>query len=115
MGVNKKRVSLFVMIILAVVYYLVTDPDGPLAIKDLPFGVELVMMLNIFILAGLGITMIEFGPSVFFNGGNADTNEYKLIIMAKEEGSSGELYVGSSIRMLAYAIIVATCINSILS
>ena len=112
---SRKHVSLLVTALMAIIYYVVTDPDMGL-VENLPYGVELMMVLNVFIIAGLCITLVEMAPVIFFDGNDQiDGDERELVRRAKQDPvGASNVYLGNSIRVVGYSIIIAMSIMVVL-
>ena len=104
----KRTLSLFVMIIVFVGYYLSTDPDSKF-MQNLPFGVPLILTLNIFVIAIIGIVVIEFVPDYFVD---KIYGKEELLREKAETTPSGAGYamIAKSIRILSYGIILSASI-----
>jgi hypothetical protein len=110
MNATRKNISVLVFVALGIIYYLFTDPDLGI-ISNLPFGAELLIVLNIFVLSALSIALIEMAPRLFFDGGELDGDERDLIRKAKNDAkAAATIYLGNSIRTVGYAIIVGATI-----
>lgn len=110
MNKNKKKVSFIIAIVMLVAYYLLTDPDLGI-ISNLPFGADLVIVMNIFVISAVAIVIVEVAPSLLFNGGGKDMSEKYLIdkSIVNSDGAS-TIYLANSIRIVGYSIIVAASI-----
>lgn len=104
----KRVVGVGLTIVLFILYYITTDPDVDI-IKNLSYGIGLILTLNVFFMAMLGIVIIEFFPDFFIDIIYGD--EKKLRLKAAEEpDAASKVMIAKSIRMLAYAIVMSAAI-----
>lgn len=104
----KRFLAGLLSVILVIVYFLAIDPDTKI-FQDLSYGVTLLMTLEIFVVGYMSIVVIEFLPDVFLD--RIFPNELKTFEKAvtTPEGA-GYTVMAKSIRILAYAIILAAAI-----
>lgn len=104
----KRFLSLVITILVFIGYYLSTDPDTKF-MQNLPFGVSLILTLNIFVIAIIGIVVIEFVPDFFVDKiyGKEENLRFKAIETAD---GAGKAMIAKSIRILSYAIILSASI-----
>ena len=104
---TKRYLSLIVTIGLFIVYYMIIDPDTDFNVSGIP--TELLLALNIYIIAILGIYIIEFIPDFILDKIYGEGS--KLVDVADNDPiGAGLLLVSKSIRLLAYGIIIAASI-----
>lgn len=114
MGKVKRTWFFIISLILTVIYFLATDPDSGF-ITDLSFGTELVIVIQAFLLTFVGTSVILFLLTMFIDDGKRNGDETYLIENASREPiGSGLIYLGNSLRLIAYAIIFAVSLSSIL-
>ena len=104
MNRRKKLISFISMLMLFVVYYLATDPDSNI-FSNLPFGSDLILTLNIFIIGIMSILVVEFVPDFFIDEIYGKEDEVREHAVKTPEGAAMVL-IAKSIRIFAYAIII---------
>ena len=104
----KRKLSLVMMVLVFVLYYLATDPDTSF-FQNLPFGAPLVLTLNIFIITIISIVVIEFVPDYIIDMiyGPEEQLRYKAVETSQ---GAGQALIAKSIRILAYSFIMAASI-----
>ena len=103
---GKRVIYAIILLIVFVSDLIVFDPSNGL-IKGLPFGVELVLAVNVIIVALLGTLLIDTANSMW---SDISDNEKGLVDTAIKQGDAGTIYLGTSIRMVAYAIVIAAAV-----
>jgi len=106
----KRWISLIIMIAIFIGYYISTDPDNKF-MQNLPFGAPLILTLNIFVIAIIGIVVIEFIPDYFVDKIYGKEELLRLEAIKTPEGA-GTAMLAKSVRILAYSIILAASIVS---
>ena len=109
--VSKKALLLLASLLMFVGYFLVTDPDTKL-IQELPFGAQLVMLMPIFVIGALSIAFIETYTDIYTDDIAKDEGEIAKQARNTAEGA-GLVLIAKSIRIFAYAVILAALIVSI--
>jgi hypothetical protein len=107
---NKRSITLVVSFCMFILYFMLTDPDANL-VSNLPFGVQIVLLLSILILSALCITFMETFTDIYTDEIAADEKDLAKMASNTSEGS-GLVLQAKSIRLLAYAIIIGTVIIS---
>ena len=104
----KRKLAMVLTIVMFVVYYLATDPDTKF-FQDLSFGTGIVLTFNIFVIAIAGIIVIEFIPDFFVDViyGKEEVLRFKA---AETSQGAGLAMIAKSIRIFAYAVILAASI-----
>lgn len=90
-------------------YYTLFDPSNGI-VKDLPYGVELVLALNVVVLVGIGLVLADFGFSVWTD---TDDDETEVIEKSFENKNHAMIYIGDSIRYLGLCILVGSVIYTV--
>lgn len=106
----KKIATIAVMLLTIVTYYIITDPDVDI-MSDLPFGIGLIIILEVVIKTFIGIVIIEVIPDIFTD--ELVNNREALSEKARQtpEGA-GLILKALSIRLIAYATIFASAMIS---
>jgi hypothetical protein len=92
-------------IFLFISYFILTDPNTDY-LSNLHYGTALIITLQIFIIAALGIWIVEVNPDFFLDA--VFGKEKKLVEQAKNSATgAGLALLAKSIRILGYSIIVA--------
>jgi len=104
----KRRLAMVSTVVMFVLYYLTTDPDTEI-FQNLTFGTGLILTLNIFVISMAGIILIEFLPDFFIDTIYGKEEELRFKAVETPQGA-GSAMMAKSIRILAYAIIVAASI-----
>ena len=104
----KRLIGVILTIVLFVIYYITTDPDSHI-IKNMKYGVGLILTLQVFFMAMLGIIIIEFFPDFFVDIIYGDEKELRKKACETSRGASLAL-IAKSIRILSFAIIMAASI-----
>jgi len=105
----KSKIIGFIFMALLFAYYLVLDPDLNI-ISSLPFGLGLITVIHVFVLSAALITMIEVLPRWLVDDGVDEEKEIVKEAMRTSQGS-GMIYLGISIRVIAYAVITAGVVS----
>jgi len=106
----KRRISGIFILLLFIAYYISTDPDFKL-FQDLPFGVGLILTLNIFVISMASIIMVEFLPDFFIDVIYGKEEKLREKAALTSVGASNVM-IAKSIRILAYSFIIAASIIS---
>ena len=106
----KRKLAMIVTIVMFVLYYLGTDPDIKI-FQNLTFGSGLVLTFNIFVIAIAGIILIEFVPDFFVDTIYGKEEDLRVKAVGTEQGA-GLAMIAKSLRILAYAIILAASIGA---
>jgi len=106
-GVRGKTIIIAVMAFIG--YYLLTDPDLGL-LGNIPFGVDLVLTLNIIVFSYLLVCMVEILPDSLTDSVLGEESENARLVISNENYSS--LIIAKAIRILAYSIIIAAVVVS---
>lgn len=109
--VSKRALLLLMALVMFIGYFLATDPDAKL-IQELPFGAQLVMLMPIFVIGALAIAFIETYTDIYTDDIAKDEKEIARIARNTSEGA-GSILIAKSIRIFAYALIVAALIVSV--
>jgi hypothetical protein len=105
----RRLIHLILILIVFIGYYVITDPQLGI-ITDLRFGADLILALNFIVIASIGAIVSE----ISFRLWSDKRNEYTpLEDEAIRAGQAGYIYIGNSIRLLAYAIIISCSIMAI--
>jgi len=104
----KRKLAMVITIVMFVLYYLSTDPDTKV-FQNLTFGVGMIMTINIFVIALASIVVIEFLPDFFIDVIYGKEEDLRLKAVETPQGA-GSALIAKSIRILAYAIIIAASI-----
>jgi len=104
----KRRLAAILTIVMFVVYYLATDPDTTI-FQNLEFGAGLILTFNIFVIAMASIILIEFVPDFFIDVIYGKEEDLRKKASETNDGA-GLVMIAKSIRILAYAIIIAASI-----
>lgn len=107
---SKRIVILFLSLVMFVGYFLITDPDAKI-IQELPFGSQLVMLVALFVVAALAIAFIETYTDIYTDEIAKDEGEIAKQARNTAEGA-GYVLIAKSVRILAYAIVMAALIAS---
>ena len=95
-------------VIFFVLYFISTDPDTKI-FQNLPYGSTLILTLGIFVIASVGLWIVEVFYDWFLDP--VYGKEKKLVEIAKQDPkASGLTLIAKSIRILAAAIMVAASI-----
>lgn len=108
---GKKVLVGLLALIMFVGYFLVTDPDTKV-LEELPFGVQAVLIISIFVIAALAISFIETFTDIYTDAIAKDENVIASKARETSEGA-GYVLIAKSIRILSYAIIMASLIFSV--
>jgi len=93
------------------IYFVVVDPDNKL-FQNLPWGTQLLLMLGVFVVASVGLWVIEIFYDFFLDPIYGKPG--KLVEKAKEDGvGAGLALVARAINILAGAIVVGAAIVSL--
>jgi len=104
----KRWIGVVLTIVMFVLFYISTDPDAKL-LTDLPYGVPLILSLNIFVTAMFGIIVIEFFLDFFIDIIYGNEKDLRVKAYESPQGA-GLVMIAKSLRILAFAIIVAAAI-----
>ena len=107
----RKRIKHLVMVgVLFITYFILTDPSSGI-IKNLTYGADLMIMLQSVVMALVGGVTVEIFQRLWWDG---STDESNLIDESKRGNiAASNIYIGNSLRIIGYAIIVAASIMSI--
>ena len=104
----------FILSVLAIVmfvgYFLITDPDMEI-IKELPFGTQLVLLMGMFFIGAMVIAFIETYTDIYPDDIAKDEERIANVALESPRGAWLVL-IAKSIRILAYAIIMAAIVFS---
>ena len=104
----KRIIIATIVLVLFVAYWLGTDPDTKF-FQNIPFGVGLVLTLGAFIIAAVGVWFLEIIPDYFLD--YIYGKERDLVEVAKQTSEgAGKALIAKSIRILAFAIVLAAAI-----
>ena len=107
-----RRVVLSILAILMFIgYFLITDPDMEI-LKELPFGTQLVLLMSIFFIGAMVIAFIETYTDIYTDDIAKDEKRIASVALESPEGA-GYILIAKSVRILAYAIIMAAVIFSV--
>ena len=104
-GRLKRILSGIVFVSIFVIYFLSVDPDSTV-LQNIPFGVDIILAIRIFILAIIGIVLIEFIPDFFVDDIYGKEEDARKIANRTSTGA-GMVLIAKSIRLFGYSIIVA--------
>lgn len=110
-AINRRIVLSILAIIFFVGYFIVTDPDMDL-IKELPFGTQLVLLMGMFFIGAMAIAFIETYTDIYTDDIAKDEERIANAALASPQGA-GLVLIAKSIRILAYAIIMAAIVFSV--
>lgn len=110
-AINRRIVLSILAIIFFVGYFIVTDPDMDL-IKELPFGTQLVLLMGMFFIGAMVIAFIETYTDIYTDDIAKDEERIANAALASPQGA-GLVLIAKSIRILAYAIIMAAIVFSV--
>lgn len=107
-----RRVVLSILaIVMFIGYFLITDPDMEI-LKELPFGTQLVLLMSIFFIGAMVIAFIETYTDIYTDDIAKDEKRIASVALESPEGA-GYILIAKSVRILAYAIIMAAVIFSV--
>ena len=106
----KRKISIFLVVGLFILYYLGTDPDTSL-FQNLSFGSGIILTLNIFVLSMAAIIMVEILPDYFIDVIYGKESLLRKKAFETPQGASNVM-IAKSIRILAYSFIIAASIIS---
>lgn len=109
--INRRIVLSILAIIFFVGYFIITDPDMDL-IKELPFGTQLVLLMGMFFIGAIVIAFIETYTDIYTDDIAKDEERIANAALASPNGA-GLVLIAKSIRILAYAIIMAAIVFSV--
>ncbi len=110
-AIGKKIWLSIIAIVMFVGYFLITDPDMEI-VKELPFGTQLVLLMSIFFIGAMVIAFIETYTDIYTDEIAKDERKIANAAMESPNGA-GHILIAKSIRILAYAIIMAAIVFSV--
>lgn len=110
-AISRKLVLSVLAIVMFVGYFLITDPDMEI-IKELPFGTQLVLLMGIFFIGAMIIAFIETYTDIYTDDIAKDEKRIANVALESPHGA-GLILIAKSIRILAYAIIMAAIVFSV--
>ncbi len=110
-AIGKKIWLSIIAIVMFVGYFLITDPDMEI-VKELPFGTQLVLLMSIFFIGAMVIAFIETYTDIYTDEIAKDERKIANAAMESPNGA-GQILIAKSIRILAYAIIMAAIVFSV--
>ena len=109
--ISKRVVLSILAIVMFIGYFLITDPDMEI-LKELPFGTQLVLLMSIFFIGAMVIAFIETYTDIYTDDIAKDEKRIASVALESPEGA-GYILIAKSVRILAYAIIMAAVIFSV--
>lgn len=108
---HKKLFTILASILIFVGYFVITDPDAQV-LKDMSFGIQLVLILGIFALAMPIIAFMEIHTDIYTDELVGDENTVRTKAMEQSSGA-GLILLSKAITLLSYSIIIAAIIISV--
>lgn len=109
--ISRRVVLSILAIVMFIGYFLITDPDMEI-LKELPFGTQLVLLMSIFFIGAMVIAFIETYTDIYTDDIAKDEKRIASVALESPEGA-GYTLIAKSVRILAYAIIMAAVIFSV--
>lgn len=109
--ISRRIVLSILAIVMFIGYFLITDPDMEI-LKELPFGTQLVLLMSIFFIGAMVIAFIETYTDIYTDDIAKDEKRIASVALESPEGA-GYILIAKSVRILAYAIIMAAVIFSV--
>ncbi len=109
--ISRRVVLSILAIVMFIGYFLITDPDMEI-LKELPFGTQLVLLMSIFFIGAMVIAFIETYTDIYTDDIAKDEKRIASVALESPEGA-GYILIAKSVRILAYAIIMAAVIFSV--
>jgi len=106
---TRRVIHLMVILTIFIGYYVLTDPQLGL-ISDLPFGADLVLAINFIVLATIGGITAELSFRLW---SNKESEPSPIEDEALNSHQAGYVYIGNSVRLLAFALIISSSIMAI--
>ena len=109
--ISRRIVLSLLAVVMFVGYFLITDPDMEI-IKELPFGTQLLLLMSMFFMGAMIIAFIETYTDIYTDDIAKDEKRIANAALESPEGA-GYILIAKSIRILAYAIIMAAIVFSV--
>ena len=109
--ISRRIVLSLLAVVMFVGYFLITDPDMEI-IKELPFGTQLLLLMSMFFMGAMVIAFIETYTDIYTDDIAKDEKRIANVALESPEGA-GYILIAKSIRILAYAIIMAAIVFSV--